>query len=332
MENKQKPSFDTKRQVLGEIFPLATPFTVVLDSSEACNFRCSYCFRAEENLAAWGEYAPKKNRMSEEVFMRALGQIMGFPEQPKMISLSNHGEPLCNRKLPQMVQKIKEAGFWGRVSIHTNASLLDEGYATELGQSGIDKIVVSLQGLDAKTYKNVCGAEIDYDRFYNNLAVLYRNKSENTRIHIKIADVAVGDRKEEFLEKFSLIADTVFVENIVPIWKNVGNSVKPETMQNKFGTSFPYQECCPVIFDTLVVTPDGEVYPCTQLTSQEKLGNIFESDLCTLWNSETRRSLLRGQLTGQTPKSCNGCYIRQNSIFTKEDMIDDYREEILKRL
>lgn len=332
MQDKQKPSFDTDRQKLGEIFPLSTPFTVVLDSSEACNFRCNYCFRSENSPAAWGEYAPKKNLMREEVFLRALKQLLEFPQQPKMISLSNHGEPLCNRKLPQMVEQIKEAGFSGRVSIHTNASLLDEKYAKELGQSGIDKIVVSLQGMDARTYKNVCGAEIDYEQFCENLTVLYRNKSANTKLHIKIADVAVGDRKEEFLERFSPIADSVFVENIVPIWKNVVNSVKPETMQNKFGTSFPYQECCPVIFDTLVVTPDGEVYPCTQLTSRERLGNIFESDLCSLWNSERRRALLKGQLTGCTPESCNGCYIRQNSIFTEEDMIDSYREEILKRL
>ena len=81
-----------------------------------------------------------------------------------------------------------------------------------------------------------------------------------------------------------------------------------------------------------MVTPDGDVYPCTQILSKEKLGNIAEHSLVELWNGEERKSLLRRQLLLQAPESCNGCYIKQNSIFSKEDLIDEYRMDILSRL
>lgn len=150
---KNIPSYDRNRQVLGKVYPLAAPFTVILDASEACNFRCSYCFRSSGRSEAWGDYAKRKNNMSWEIFVKAAAQMMEFPEPVKMVSLSCHGEPLCNRRLPDMVRYVKAQGFGGRVSIHTNASMLDERYALDLADSGIDKIVVSLQGLDAATYK-----------------------------------------------------------------------------------------------------------------------------------------------------------------------------------
>lgn len=330
--SKRKPSFDRNRQELGKIYPLSTPFTVILDASEACNFRCSYCFRSTAGEEAWGEYAIKRNHMGWDVFKLAVEQIKDFPDEIKSISLSNHGEPLCNRRLPQMVRYIKAQGITSRISIHTNASLLDEKYALELAHCGLDKIVVSLQGLNADSYRRVCGAEIDYDRFYRNLKYLYHNKAPNTMINIKTMDVVVEGREEEFYQRFSPIADAVFVEKMVPIWKNTGADTHPTKTINKFGEEFAYQQCCPRIFNTMVVTPDGDVYPCTQVLSKEKLGNIKERTLKELWNSAERRELLRRQLLLCPPESCDGCYIRQNSIFSQEDIIDGYRQEILARL
>ena len=106
MENrylKIKPSFDSKRVMLGEKYPLDTPFNVILDTSERCQFRCSYCFRSNPDKSTWG-YPRNNDLMEWDVFVRAVDQIKLFPEEVKQISLSNHGEPLLNRQLPDMVK------------------------------------------------------------------------------------------------------------------------------------------------------------------------------------------------------------------------------------
>lgn len=327
------PSFDKDRQALGRILPLKTPFNVLIDTSEVCNFRCQYCFRANQDRKAYG-YAVKNDLMQWNTFTHIVEQILAFPEPVKQISLSGHGEPLCNKRIPDMVRYIKEKGIRSRVSLHTNASLLDKEYAERLADSDIDRVVVSLQGMTAKKYKEVCGAVIDYERFYENLAFFSKRK-QHTQLHIKIADVALDEGEEEqFYERFLPIADRAFIEQIVPIWKETEffTVQEKEMKKNKYGDVFPKQHCCPVLFHTMHVTPSGDVYPCTQLLYPKPLGNVWDSSLLELWNGAEKKKLMREQLELRSPEICKGCYIKDNSIFTKEDLIDDSREEILQRL
>lgn len=332
LENKKiKPSFDSNRSILGEIFPLSTPFNVILDVSEVCNFRCKYCFRGQDDKTKWG-YAQNAAFMEWDLFQRAISQIQKFPEEVRQISLSNHGEPLCNRKLPDMVRYMKRQGIKSRISIHTNAAMLDEEYAKDLADSNIDRIVVSLQGLSSEKYNEVCKANIDFDIFFHNLSVLYKNRRD-TQIHFKIMDVALETGEEvKFYEMFSAIGDRVYIEHEVPIWKGIGNGTENDEVANKYGDEFSLQQCCPLIFHTVVVVPNGDVYPCTQLLREDKLGNIQNHSLRQLWEGVYRTELLMKQCKMANPEICRDCYIRQNSIYSKEDMIDSYREEILKRL
>lgn len=328
---KIAPSYDFHRSILGEIFPLSTPFNVILDVSEACNFRCKYCFRGQDDKAKWG-YAKDASFMEWDLFQRAISQIQEFPEEVRQISLSGHGEPLCNRKLPDMVRYIKRQGIKSRISIHTNAAMLDEEYAKDLADSNIDRIVVSLQGLSSEKYEEICKVNIDFDVFFQNLSVLYENK-KNTQIYFKIMDVALENEEEDkFYEMFSSIGDRVFIEHEVPIWKGIGNDAENVKAVNKYGNGFPRQECCPLIFHTIVVNPIGDVYPCTQLLNPHVLGNINNHTLLELWNSKERKNLLIRQCRKDNPEMCNDCFILQNSIYAKEDMIDEYRMEILRRL
>lgn len=325
-----KPSYDTNRQVLGKIYPLDTPFNVILDTSEACNFKCSYCFRADNDKSHWG-YAKDCKLMKWDLFVEAIEQIKEFPNEVKQISLSNHGEPLCNRKLPDMVRYIKDRGINSRVSIHTNASLLDDKYIKDLADCDIDRVVISLQGMTSDSYKRVCSYDLDYNQFYSNIKMLFEVKKK-TQIYIKVVDVALKDGEDElFISKFKEISDRVYIEKTVPIWKNVNNNVKESETDNKYGETFAKQKCCPLTFHTIVISPNGDVYPCTQLLVEKKLGNIKEKTLLNLWNCDERKEWLKNQLNLNASRSCEDCYILQNSVYSKEDMIDDYREEILRR-
>lgn len=330
-----KPLFDMNRVQLAEVLPLNTPFTVVLDASEVCNFKCNYCFRSENDIRAWG-YAAENKMMSEAIFYSAISQIQSFPDEVRQISLSHHGEPLTNRRLPQMVKYIKGKGIKSRVSIHTNASLLTPQYVEELADSGIDRIIVSLQGLSADKYQSVCGFRIDFGQFYHNLKYFYEIKKGNTQLCIKIIDAALDQGEEDkFYEMFSPIADRVFIEKVTPIWKEkeYSNLTEGGTLSfNKYGMGFTTQKVCPLIFHTIVVLPNGDVYPCTQLLQKEKLGNVQEQTLPEMWNSEMRKEMLRNQCRRCIPELCEDCGIRQNTIFSKEDMLDEYRNEILSRL
>lgn len=325
------PSFDHKRSVLGEIFPLKTPFNVIIDTSERCNFQCKYCFRSNDDKSKWG-YAKDNQLMDWDIFEKIVDQIKQFDDEVRQISLSGHGEPLCNRKIPDMVRYIKRQGIRSRVSIHTNASLLDRDLIDDLIDSDIDRIVVSMQGISSKKYLEVCCAKIDFEQLYLNLRYLY-SKKNHTQVHIKVMDVALEKGEEDkFYQMFIPIGDRVFIEQEVPIWKGVDLGKGKHEIENKYGNSFPIQKCCPLIFHTIVIAPNGDVYPCTQLLREDKLGNVSESALKELWECEYRTQLLVQQCELDNLEICKDCYIRQNSIYTEEDMIDTYRKDILDRI
>lgn len=323
-------SYSQDRNVLGKVLPLDTPYTVLIDISDSCNLRCKYCFRYDTSIGA-EDY--RKNRLMDwETFQIVVEQLKEFPSQIKRIALSHNGEPLCNRKLPQMVSYIKNAGLTGRTEIHTNGLLLDKQYIEELCEAGIDRVVISLQGLDGDAYYKECGVKIDFERFYYHLKYFYQKKRD-TQIHIKIVDEAVGDERDRFYEMFSPIADRVFVESVVPLWTDLDMKTG-EVEKNKYGDTFKVQQCCPLVFYTINVLPDGTIYPCSHIRPPFKLGNVKETTIYEAWNGAQKKTFMKDMLESGRFKmeACKNCYIPQNTVMTPEDSIDAYAEEILERI
>lgn len=331
-----RPSYNTDRTILGEKLPLDTPFSIILDVSERCNFRCSYCFRSGIKNETWG-FASNNEVMTSEIFERAVRQLALFPRKIKQISLSGHGEPLCNPNLANMVRILKQLDVAEKIDMHTNGALLTEKSAISIAQSGFSRIIVSLQGLDADAYKRTCQVKINFDKFYNNLKIMYENKNNDLKIHIKVADVALGKEKlkaeeNRFTDLFENIADSVSVEKIVPLWSNL--DIVNSTAINKFGYEYGDVKYCSLVFYKLMVAPNGEIYPCTKLPPPISLGNIQDNTLVEAWNSPARLNFLRNhlRLTRHNHNSCSGCFIPVNSIASEDDVIDLYSQEVLERL
>lgn len=57
-----KPNYDTKRKKLAEIIPLAHPFTVYIEQTKYCNFKCFYCIHSTRDEAD-GEFRALGHRM-----------------------------------------------------------------------------------------------------------------------------------------------------------------------------------------------------------------------------------------------------------------------------
>ena len=62
-----KPNYDTKRKKLSEIIPLAHPFTVYIEQTKYCNFKCFYCIHSTRDEAD-GEFRALGHRMQHMDF------------------------------------------------------------------------------------------------------------------------------------------------------------------------------------------------------------------------------------------------------------------------
>lgn len=336
MLEKIKPSFDPHRSVLGKILPLNTPFRLTFDTSEICNFKCTYCFRSEKPDKSWG-YALNNEKMSMDIFQAAVEQLLEFPEAPRVIALSGNGEPLCNRHIPEMVAFLKAKKLSSKLEIHTNASLLTSDNIEKFAQCGIDKIVISLQGLTDEAYQKTCGVKLDFDQFYQMLSALYQHKSKNTSINIKIIDKALYDTEDEkrFYSLFEQIADGVFIEKAVALWQDqISYDMDSNSATNKFGRDLGKIECCPIIFTNMTISPDGNIWPCCVINPPFCLGNVRNTTLLKAWNSMERKELMcQNLLYGHDcHEQCKNCYFPKGYVKTEQDIIDPYRQKILERL
>ena len=131
-----------RRQTLTEIVPLRAPFTVYLEPTNVCNFKCSYC---PVHFDDYAERSGGLNRMSLERCAQVYDEILTLGRL-RTLNLYMLGEPFANRQLTEMIRVAKEKDVADRIIVTTNATLIDEATAIRTIESGLDYLRVSVYG------------------------------------------------------------------------------------------------------------------------------------------------------------------------------------------
>lgn len=334
MGSEIKPAYGLERIKLSEAVPLPTPFTVFLSVSTVCNFKCKYCIHSI-GPAALAQKGFTPEIMSWEVFLEAAEQIKGLKSKLKTLFLYGVGEPMCHKRLPEMIAHLKTLDVADEIAFITNGSLLTREKSTALIGAGLDTLRISLQGMNSKKYRDICDYEIDFYKLVENIRFYYENKG-NSNLYVKIADVALEEGDEEkFYRTFEKISDRMFVEKIVPVFHDIDYStmIKNATTTDLWGNVHDLRMVCPICFYTLTVFPNGDVYPCCMESDPAGLGNIMDTPLSAIWNGETHRNFLKMQLLKKRMANpiCKHCTAPDTSA-KMEDELDSCAAEILARL
>ncbi len=159
---------------------------------------------------------------------------------------------------------------------------------------------------------------------------------------MKIADVAIADipdGERRFKEIFGPIADSIFVERIIPMYSIIDYDKIDSGIHERaiYGRENVVQKeihkVCHRPFYRLRVASDGKVTAaCCDTPNDICYGNINSQHLTEIWESERHKNFLRMHLEGRRFKHpvCRTCML-PNDITTQEDVLDPYAEEILGR-
>lgn len=313
-----QPWFDTNREVLGKVIPLDTPLAITITPSSICNFKCHYCLHSNRELMK--EKGFKVELMKWDIFTDILRQIKEFPKNVKKIEFYGMGEPLLNSQLPAMISCVKQYTDF-QTTIMTNGYALTHELSESLIAAGTDEIKISIQGLDDETYLKTCGVKVDFQKLLNEIKYLNSIKN-HCKIYVKIIAPA-SDYRFKFIFGF---VDRYAEENILPLF----NDINQDNGKSRYGNS-RRRHICTMPFYRLIVLTDGRVTPCCDPLNAVYYGNIKETTLVEMWNSPKRKSLLISLLNGNSYKLCQNCYM-PNDVFTEEDDLEPYRNEILRRI
>ena len=320
------------RTKLEEVIPLRTPLLVFLDPSSLCNFQCIFCPLGNRQKAK--ESGRKRTFMSFEHYKKIIDDMTGFPDKIKTLRLYKDGEPLINSRLPDMIRYAKEKNVAQNIDLTTNGSLLTYDLGEALVNAGLDRIIISVEALSSKEYFEISKYKVDFRQYVDNIRHLYENKGSMT-ILIKITDVGVKGRDQEFYDIFGDICDEISIDQITPVWPEyqIDEKIKTSFDKDVYGQALISSvEVCPYIFYSMSINANGTVSACFVDWEQKIiLGDAFSDSIVDIWNSTKHKALQLAHLEQKRSglAVCENCGQLQ---YGSPDNIDSYKEELLSRL
>ncbi len=320
-----------KRTKLSDVLPLKTPFVIQIFPVYACNFKCKYCiFSVGQDKRG---FISDRVVMDPVLYKKCVDSMFKFPDKIKLIRFVGIGEPLLHKDIVEMIRYTVSKNVASKVEIITNASLLTPAVSDALIESGLSRLVVSLQGTSKEIYEEVCGAKIDFESFLSNLRYFYEHKKD-TEMYLKIVDTALKDEKDKkkFFELFGSLCDTIAVEHTVPIHSGIDYTNILENDGKKvtqFGLPVENLEVCSQPFFTMQINPDGKVVPCYSFEYPGIMGDCNKEGVYEIWSgrkfTEFRKRMLDGvKNTGETCRDCNISKFRS----FPEDSLNKDRERL----
>ena len=164
---------------------------------DRCNFRCPYCM-PEDEYPRDHEFLSKADRLRFEEIERLARIFVGVGVRKLRLT---GGEPLLRRDLPELVRQLAAIPGAADLAMTTNGSLLAEK-ADALREAGLSRITLSLDTLDAETFRAMSGGRGDVDTVLAAIAAAERAGFPPLKINAVVMrgvnDVQVLDLVEHF--------------------------------------------------------------------------------------------------------------------------------------
>jgi len=176
------------------------PIHIDLETNTNCNLKCFMCFQSYD--------PPKPSKMETELFKKIIDE--GAKAGLCSIKTQYRGEPLLDKRMPQMVKYAKDKGIL-EVMFNTNATLLSEETAKALIEAGLDKIMCSVDGYTKDVYESVrIGA--NFGTVLNNIKNLQSLKksmgSKRPIVRVQMVDTPRNHHQiEEYIKFWGEIAN-----------------------------------------------------------------------------------------------------------------------------
>ncbi|MEI6455856.1 MAG: radical SAM protein, partial [bacterium] len=128
-------------RVTRHVFNWGYPLAVSIEPTNRCNLHCPECPSGQTELTR-----PAGN-MSPEQFHSLINQLASYISY---LTLYFQGEPYMNKHFPEFIKYARSKKIY--VSSSTNGHFLTPESAAETVRSGLNRLVISLDGTDPETY------------------------------------------------------------------------------------------------------------------------------------------------------------------------------------
>ena len=260
--------------------------------------------------------------MSEEIWQRVLREAAPYAHT---IQFYFQGEPLLNKRLPQMIAQAHEQGLYTIVS--TNAQALTPEYAEALVKAGLNRIIISMDGWTDESYNAYriggnlqrCKDALRWLRDAKNSLPFREGQGVGSFI-IELQVLRLRTNEQEwntFRRNYkSLGADRLVFKTAQLYNYASGHPLMPSDPrysryilgEDGFYHRRKLPKRCFRVWSGVVVTTTGDVLPCCYDKEHAyAYGNIMEHTLAELFASPKAQAFRRAAWIEQ-PDICKECY------------------------
>ncbi|MCF8325441.1 MAG: SPASM domain-containing protein [Leadbetterella sp.] len=288
------------------------PVALAIEPTTSCNLRCPECPSGLRSFTR--PTGILETKLFENVITELKDALM-------YLTFYFQGEPYLHKDFLEMVKFASKKGIY--TSTSTNAHYLNYENAKATIKSGLDRVIISLDGTTQDTYQQYrIGGSLDkVIEGTKNLIAAKRELNSSTP-HIIFQFLVVKPNEHQLAEAKDL-SKTLGVDEIrfktaqIYDYEN-GSGLIPENdkyarykknTQGKYEIKNKLLNHCWKMWHSAVITWDGLVVPCCfDKDAEYRMGNVSKSSFKDVWLSEKYLSF-RKQLIGSRKniEMCKNC-------------------------
>lgn len=298
----------------GKAIQWGLPLSISFEPTTSCNLRCPEC---PSGLRA---FTRPTGMLAPDFFEKTIAQLA--PDLSYLIFYFQ-GEPYLNPRFLDMVQYASSKKIYTATS--TNAHYLNDALARRTVESGLDRLIISIDGTTQETYSQYrVGGRLD--KVLEGAARVVKWKKElGSKTPFIIFQFLVVRHNEHQIAEVRKLAKDIGVDQVrlktaqVYDYENDPNQLIPLNekysrykkgsdgkMKFKGGTA----NHCWRLWHDPVITWDGAVVPCCfDKDATHQLGNLQEESFAALWKNPAykkfRKQLMEGRANIDICANCS---------------------------
>jgi radical SAM protein with 4Fe4S-binding SPASM domain len=283
------------------------PIQINLETLNNCNYRCVFCRWGTDEIKSY-KY---KEKMSEHLFKKILNEINS--NYCACVDLVGLNEPLLDKDLVNKIKLIKNTTNVVDIRFNTNGSLLNEKKSLELIDSGLTRIMISLDAVKKETYEKV-RIRGDFNKVVNNVFrfIKLRDAKKKKLPVVRVTFVKTNSNSneiQEFIKFWYNKADVVAVQNFrVPSYKS--KDYEFLKIKSKKSKDDKGDITCSQPNERVFITAKGDVRPCaSQYNDNLTFGNVYKESIKDIFNNKNFKKLRENFISKNWSKNpiCKKC-------------------------
>lgn len=291
----------------------ALPAAIAIEPTTSCNLRCPEC---PSGLRA---FSRPTGMLEMPLFQKAIDELA-----PDLLHLTFYfqGEPFLHPRFLEMVRYASEKNIYTATS--TNAHYLTDEKAKETVSSGLDRLIISIDGTTQESYEQYrVGGSLEKVLEGTRNLVHWKKKLKSCRPHLIFQFLVVRHNEHQLVDVRRLakeygVNEVVFKTAQIYDYEN-GSPLIPlqekyaryrKGIDGKYKVKNSLDNHCWKMWHSAVITWDGAVLPCCfDKDGKFRMGNLQHTTFREVWNNETyrdfRASLLRSRQEIEICKNCS---------------------------